>query len=386
MKKEFKNKLLMFCMMGNIAFSSAYAGGFAVTSVGARGTAMRAFTAVADDGSAIYYNPAGLTQIDKEVAEGGGEFIFPAISYTNATNGATVKSTRSAIGGNLFYVKPYQQKWRFGVGVYSPFARLTKYPPNVAWSNLPLNGFIRRIDIVPTASLLVNEHFSIGMSVVASHLKLESDVLGLNEDSDGYGFTGQVGVLWKPINKIRLGASYRGPETARISGHGTLGGVRSNFTTKLKMPGVLSIGLAFQAHQRLLASIEYNNEMWSSLKSIVKNYDNPIFNTRSVTTINANNSANYRAGLAFSATEQDKLYVGYNYSQAAVPVNNTIPSNPEFNENTYGVGLSHQAEKYRVDLAYEYADLKRNTKTVAPLSGSYFGHGQRFIFNIAVPI
>lgn len=45
--------------------TSVYAGGLSTSGQGSRAIGMGgAFTGVADDGSSIYYNPAGISQID----------------------------------------------------------------------------------------------------------------------------------------------------------------------------------------------------------------------------------------------------------------------------------------------------------------------------------
>lgn len=371
----------------------SFAGVFAVNSVGAQGTAMQAFTAVADDASAIYYNPAGITQINKRTVMGGGDLIFPKINYNNTAFNQTLSSTRSAIGGHAFFVTPIKQQWRLGVGVFSPYARIARYPtgpatPVPATSGQPLSRFLNRIDVAPTVAYAVNEQLSIGLSGVVSHMTLDTDALGLNERGSGYGLSYQAGLMWQMTPKVKLGASIRGPETARLKGMGTLrpANTTSNYVTRIHMPAVVNVGLALKATPKLLASIEYNNEMWSSLQAIVRDYDSPVFNAVRASQINGYNSNNYRAGFAYQATNTDKLLAGFTHSEAAAPINNALPIGPEFNSNFYSIGLSHQAQKFRVDIAYEYADLLKATKTAQPLPGQMDGRVHRLLFNVAMPL
>ena len=48
-----------------------------------------AFTAVANDGSAIYYNPAGISQIDGTLIEAGITSISPQLRYTTPGGAST---------------------------------------------------------------------------------------------------------------------------------------------------------------------------------------------------------------------------------------------------------------------------------------------------------
>ncbi|MDZ4122342.1 MAG: hypothetical protein U1C33_07955, partial [Candidatus Cloacimonadaceae bacterium] len=65
--------LLLFGLAANL-----FAGGFALTGVGSRATAMGgAFRAVSDDASAMFWNPAGLAFMDENSITLGGTFILP---------------------------------------------------------------------------------------------------------------------------------------------------------------------------------------------------------------------------------------------------------------------------------------------------------------------
>ncbi|MBK9608413.1 MAG: outer membrane protein transport protein [Betaproteobacteria bacterium] len=70
--------LLSFPLLGG----PALAGGLSTPGQGARALGVAgAFTAVADDGSAVYYNPAGISQIDGTSIETGLALISPQLGY-----------------------------------------------------------------------------------------------------------------------------------------------------------------------------------------------------------------------------------------------------------------------------------------------------------------
>src|SRR5512145_2712638 len=65
-----------------ILFRTVWGGGFQVPTHSARaGGRGDAFTAQADDPSAIYYNPAGLTQVQGTQASTGLYAIFPRFGF-----------------------------------------------------------------------------------------------------------------------------------------------------------------------------------------------------------------------------------------------------------------------------------------------------------------
>lgn len=83
---------------------TSYAGGTAVNGEGIRGSTMQAFTAVADDPSAIYYNPAGLTQLKGTNVQASATYIAPNVKYNNTITQSQTNSTHSVVGPQFLYV------------------------------------------------------------------------------------------------------------------------------------------------------------------------------------------------------------------------------------------------------------------------------------------
>ena len=75
--------------------STAFAGGFRLPEQGAKAMGMGfAFTAQADDPSAIYFNPAGLTQLK-------GNNVMVGVTYMRLNGGSApqISATRGINGG-----------------------------------------------------------------------------------------------------------------------------------------------------------------------------------------------------------------------------------------------------------------------------------------------
>jgi long-chain fatty acid transport protein len=78
--------LLSLLLWGGVVL----AGDLSTPGQGARALSMAgAFTAVANDGSAIYYNPAGISQIDGTLIEAGITSISPQLRYTTPGGAST---------------------------------------------------------------------------------------------------------------------------------------------------------------------------------------------------------------------------------------------------------------------------------------------------------
>src|SRR3989338_3321534 len=89
--------LLSFCLFP----LSSYASFSAVPGVGVRGDTLQAFIGLADDPSAIYYNPGGLTQVKGTEVDVSTALIMPRMKYVNSNNNVETRSTQKAMDGDL---------------------------------------------------------------------------------------------------------------------------------------------------------------------------------------------------------------------------------------------------------------------------------------------
>ncbi len=114
----------------------ASAGGLSTSGQGSRALGMGgAFTAIADDASAIYYNPAGMMQNRGSEIMAGAGLGAPEVSY-EMPGGAVQKSSKRWEAPWLFAAHRLSFRASVGGGAYCPFARCAKFEPD------PANGFL----------------------------------------------------------------------------------------------------------------------------------------------------------------------------------------------------------------------------------------------------
>jgi long-chain fatty acid transport protein len=254
-----------------VAFiSSSFASnGTQIGTVGAKSTAMgSAFRGLADDWSAVYYNPAGITQFGKWQIGASGGFIMPrgsyqAYHYNNLPSTAMVTSKVDAVARNfivpslgVFY--KLTEKISVGLGVYAPFGLGTEwdlirvpagYGNAKAISKENENYSDHQvINIQPSVAYKISEKLSVGLGVSYIWGKMTLDqvklvpnpvlaswsqisglpvLLGLsatpwpwnqdqnrlivesNLDGSGTAYGANVGILFKPFEKLSIGLSLR---------------------------------------------------------------------------------------------------------------------------------------------------------------------------------
>ena len=204
-----------------------FAGALSTSGQGSRALGMGgAFTAIADDGSCIYYNPAGMSQIDGTDIEAGISLIFPKIKY-EMPNGAVQTSTKSAFGPTLFAVHGLTDKLSLGFGVYSPYARDAEFSDDLPNGFLSQRAKMVRTDLSPVVSYKLTEQISAGIGLIGSYGVIDQSIpagpaLRITDKSDGFGLGGIAGLLWKINEYVKLGGTYRSRMTVQQTGDRTM--------------------------------------------------------------------------------------------------------------------------------------------------------------------
>lgn len=132
----FLSLMLVFSFSGKVN-----AAGFALIEQGVSGlgNAYAGGAAAAQDATTIFYNPAGLTRLNKPEFIAAGHVIIPNAKFTNDGSTYVVSSSYPLNGNNggnagvtvfvpnLYYSHPVNEKFFFGLGINSPFGLQTEY-------------------------------------------------------------------------------------------------------------------------------------------------------------------------------------------------------------------------------------------------------------------
>ncbi len=156
--------------------SGAAAAGFAILQQGTAAMAQgNAFVAQADDPSAIFYNPAGLTQLKRP------EIYFNSVlTTTNRTYTSPVGEYTTAkhdiFSIPAFYVSyPVHERVVLGLGYFSPFGLGTTWPPEWAGRYLSTMSRLQTYNVNPVVAVKLLENLSVaaGFDVLWSRVRIE---------------------------------------------------------------------------------------------------------------------------------------------------------------------------------------------------------------------
>lgn len=170
-----RSSIIRYMILISLTWSeSASAGGFRIYDQSASTTGQSAaFAAQADDPSAIYYNPAGMTQLPGTQFSFGTLLIGGQTSFTSPS-GATAHGD---FGGSIAFPPPsnfyatvnfrdagYQalRDLSAGVTVLSPFGNI-RYRDNPPFATAVIRSALQLIDIKPTLAYKLTDQLSIGV-------------------------------------------------------------------------------------------------------------------------------------------------------------------------------------------------------------------------------
>src|SRR5207249_9832508 len=115
------------------AGGAAFASGYSIYEQGAGAMANAgAFTARADDPSALFFNPAGIVQLDGIRFNIGTNAIFLTGSEFESSSGPTTgqefdQAENVAWPSSLYYTQKLNDRWTWGFGLTSPFGLKTEW-------------------------------------------------------------------------------------------------------------------------------------------------------------------------------------------------------------------------------------------------------------------
>ena len=335
-----------------------------------------AFAAQADDPSAIFYNPAGMTQLRGLQFYAGTLLVGGHYDYTSPTGGFF----RGNVDGSIafpppinFYLTANFQKTAWGalrnltvgIGVNSPFGLIINYPREVPFSAIDTRATLPLLDIKPTAAYRVNEYVSIGAGLdiytfagfagegaaqLNAFIPPGTDLeLRVKDTAVGYN----VGLLvtpWRTSGKPRLNLAfvYRSETTLNLTGKFLAnGGALADAAVDLKLPQMFTWGAALwpvrDDHREWKLEVDVDYADWSSFKNLDVRLSNGAVlpeprNWKGVFIVHVGTEYRWLQPSLLPDWEV-AARLGYIRSHTPVPEATFEPAVPDANYNSFSVGL-----------------------------------------------
>jgi len=367
---------------------------FNFANPGARAMGMGgAFLGLADDATAAYTNPAGLTILGaSEVAleyrhtayttpfSSGGSFSVSPFDDTglgsdNAdSNDDALAFLSYTYAGDGWALAAYRhQPLAFDLAYTQEEIGVNNAAGNPVGS-LPVKSTPLETDLVNygvSGAYRFGDSFSIGLGIVYSQWELESDTVrtGRNiqlQRGDDSDIEFNVGALWKLNDRWSIGAAYRrgGSFEYRAGNFDANGNPLIVVDTGFDIPHVFGVGVSWRPSDNLALTMDVNRVEYSRL---TKDYDD-IFGAATV--LKSDDGTEFRFGGEYVFTQfanpfsvragiwqepDHALYATGPANDASVDIDRAL-FRPGDDEMHYSLGLGWAFPRFQLDLAADWSD------------------------------
>ncbi len=391
--KQTGNVMRFFMTAALIVFTciSLSANGLNLNGVGSKAIAMGgAFIGQADDFSAIFWNPAGLSQMKDSSISFFVTDLIPTGTYAFPTYGIDAKTKSSMYpSGSIAYFKPINDKLIIGIAAYVPSGTGAKWNGEelkVLTSGVAYRweSFMGVITVSPVIAYKVSDQFSLGATLNLNYgmLKLWRPGVGqYNEDLSGLAFGATFGAMFKPIDKLSIGLTLRTPTKVKFSGEATMAGASvlpipggvpttSDADREATWPLWAGLGISFKATDKLTLNADAQFTNWKKIQTIPITYDNATWQALKAHPqlkaafnndfdLQWKNAIQWRFGLEYAISEKLALRAGYYYDPSPSDPATLNILLPEITYNVVTAGLGYKADKLAIDFCVEYLDGQR---------------------------
>jgi len=374
--------------------TSALANGLSLNSVGARALGMGgAFVGLANDATALYWNPAGLAGQQSSVLVFASD-IIPMATYKMDLAGIDAKvNANHYISPNAFF-NYNMGKLALGLGVFVPAglgadwnATDFGYPEGFEFSSK-----IAVINIAPGVAYQVTDQFSVGVALNVYYAMFDmfqpavvpgAGVFQFEESSTGIGFGATLGLKYDINEMFSLGATFRTKTSVTMDGtaknpaFGAFGAPESEFERDVAWPTWIAGGIAIRPNDKLTIALDGQYSMWSENQELVAKYTNAVWNGAMTASggdtfeLKWEDALQVRVGLEYVVSETVMLRGGYYYDPAPSPDETVNVLFPSSTNNVITGGLSYKMGQMCFTGAAEYLmgaerDIEINATNAMP--------------------
>lgn len=398
-KKSFIISLLACLTTAN----ASYAGCLQTFGVGsaAKGQS-EAVAAQANDPYAVYYNPAGLTQIERPTVTTTFNLYDAEAKIKHFEVNSTLTGDRNLMEGmsstktnsngeplftpTMGFAMPVNKDWSLGVAAYSP------YGLRVLWNHDPYKNpaalyawestYYRTV-INPTAAYKISDALSLGFGVSLGHsISHAGKTLVINpstmvktptalkmEAEDSFNYSFNAGVLYKLNESVSMGLTYRSATDTDFEGDVYLAGKKmSDVEMKYDHPASAQGGIRLKVLENLSIETDLVWTGWNVNDRQVeklKNFVDPVTEAR-FKALNGgslafdhnrswNNTIQYKIGTEWQATKELTLRAGYTYDPTPVPDETFDIGWPDTDRSVFNLGLGYAInDSWSIDSAFLY--------------------------------
>ena len=334
-----------------------------------------AFTATADNPSAIYYNPAGITQLDGQNVSAGVYGVALNSHFNGSGMSLDTKEKVQAVPQVYYTAHCPKHPLAFGLGVYAPYGLSLEWPSTAPFTGIAQKGEIEYITFNPVVAFKPHSTLSVAVGLTINYADAElrqipggpfGNAVGnsfrFKGDDTDLGFN--AGILWQPWQQHSFGVNYRSATTMDFNGHASIklvppvspypipvSSTTPSSTTGFRFPQNIVFGYSFRPNTNWNFEFDADWTDWNDLKVVtLKGVPPPnqiLFNWKS--------SWFYEFGATRYLNNGWSVSGGYIYSENSVPNASFNPIIPDSDRHIFSIGVGKKYKQFSWNAAYQFA-------------------------------
>jgi long-chain fatty acid transport protein len=335
-----------------------------------------AFVATADNASAIYYNPAGISQLK-------GHNTRAAFSLLNVDSDFDGRSGRDSslkddwilLPGFFYTYSPSNCPISLGLGYYLPFGLALEWPETAPFRTATIYGELQYHTVNPVIAWQITETLSVAAGPTLNYASTDlRRGIAISPDEfkftgDDYDFGANAGILWQPHKQHSFGLSYRSQTTMNFEGESRVLPAaylipKQDASAKLPFPQVVIVGYSFRPTPHWNFEVDFDWTDWDRVNTPVLKQatgDVPLpLRWDSSYAIEVGATRYFDNGMHVSG--------GYVYIESSIPDKSFTPLVPDQDLHVFSTGVGGHYKRFAWDATYQF--------TYGPghdVSGSVYG-------------
>jgi len=362
-----------------------------------------AFVATADNPSAIYYNPAGLAQLDGTQLRSGIYGLYydptyqPPKGAPNAGKTYEIKKQFAASPQFFFSSKLKELPVSAGLGIYAPYGGAMEWPSDTGFRTVGTKSSLIYLRLNPVVAIKLGDQVSMGAGLMVDYAKIDLEqglrpfpkplVNYFHFTGEGFSVGYNVGALWHPIEPVSVGATFRSQTHFTMNGNTSIEQQPIISATSLPasmgftFPLTAVVGLSYRPTSKWNMEIDADYTDWSSFgTSTIRQSGTPPFPVQQNIPVHFGWQASwmYEFGVTRYFDNGWRASAGYTFDQNSIPNTYYSPMVADMDRHFFSLGAGRTGKMVDFDVTYQLGYGPNHTVTGStPSSTPGLFSGQR---------
>jgi long-chain fatty acid transport protein len=325
-----------------------------------------AFVATANDPAAIFYNPAGISQLDGFNVSLGSYGVVVSDRFNGPSSSINSKTIWSATPQFFSTYNLSNYHLSFGLGVYTPYGFRMEWPNTAPFLSGGEEGQIDYFtaagmlawQALPNLSLAAGPTFNYSDADLKEVIPFAPGATFVNHfrgHATDAGYT--AGLFFQAAEHHFFGLTYRSATEMNYNGHATIPAYPFNgnlgSSADFHFPETLAFGYSYRPTEKWNFEGDLNWTDWSCLKNVPLQPSPPL---PAADALAFNWKPSYMIDLGVTRYLGDdwRISGGWMYSENSVPDGSFNPLVPDSDRYIFSVGVGKKCGKFSWDAAYQF--------------------------------